>query len=382
MYTRWLRPRELAGLGGWDLWRLREVGSWGDSGRVLGARWEALGGELVRGKYGVALVPLWTDRTLGRWLGTLGLPNPDAILVESGGDGVATLRPVDLKWSIDTAEYSQIAGETLRGLIERAGSRLTAMLPSTDRGWRYGDGLFATPDRPLNRLFLASRANAKRPFPIEAREIRWLSLEANTFFEPLPAWPTARRLARLDRAESQLDDLEVADRYHHLAAGVRGALLAASRSLFAERDHAADDELLSAPPEVQAHVERAVEDLIQASQASSTRALVRAISAEQAARLDLRARLRVLERPGYRFGDFAADARRAKHVADAPEDVQLATIRELYRQLTREFAAAIRQRGRELQADGLSTIAALDQIRAEEDGHRRALRDRARALLA
>src|SRR5205085_61678 len=106
MVTRWLRPGELAALGGWDLWRLREVGGWGDTGRILGARWEVLGGEALVARYGERVISLWRDRALGRWMGTLGVPNPDALLVELGADGVQTLRPVDLKWSLDTADYS------------------------------------------------------------------------------------------------------------------------------------------------------------------------------------------------------------------------------------------------------------------------------------
>src|SRR5438094_4585806 len=77
--SRWLRPGEVAGHGGWDIWRLREVGGWGDAGRIVGLRWEEVGGQAALDVFGDRLIPLWTDRALGRWLGTVGLPNADAI---------------------------------------------------------------------------------------------------------------------------------------------------------------------------------------------------------------------------------------------------------------------------------------------------------------
>src|SRR6476661_7095622 len=107
---RWLKPSQIAAHGGWDLWRLREVGGWGDAGRIVGLRWEEVGGAAALAALGERLLPLWPDRALGRWLGTVGLPNADALLVEPGGDGGLTLRPVDLKWTLDTADYSQISG--------------------------------------------------------------------------------------------------------------------------------------------------------------------------------------------------------------------------------------------------------------------------------
>src|SRR5687768_6587787 len=146
---RWLRPRELPQLGGWDLWRLREVGAWGDLGRRIGARWEEVGGAALVTVFGAPVVPLWQDRALTRWLGTLGLRNPDALLIERGGDGRVTVRPLDLKWSLDTADYGQIGGERLRQLFERAGDRLGAMVPSGSGPPRFGDGLFVSPERPL-----------------------------------------------------------------------------------------------------------------------------------------------------------------------------------------------------------------------------------------
>src|SRR6266536_1643541 len=104
---RWLRSGDLPELGGWDLWRLREDGGWGDAARILGARWEEVGGGTLMERFGERLIPLWRDRALGRWLGSLGMPNPDAVLVDNGPDG-AVLRPIDLKWAIDTAEHGQI----------------------------------------------------------------------------------------------------------------------------------------------------------------------------------------------------------------------------------------------------------------------------------
>jgi hypothetical protein len=378
--TRWLKPGELAELGGWDLWRLREVGGWGDAGRIVGLRWEEVGGTAAIERFGECLIPLWRDKALGRWLGTVGLPNADAILVEHGGDGGLTLRPIDLKWTIDTAEYAQIAGETLRRLIEKAGARLTGLFPGTPERWRYGDGLFVAPDRPLNHLFLRSASNRKREYPIERREVVVVGVEPGVFYSPLPGWALARRLAELERTDVERD-FETADRYYFLAVGIRGALLAAARSLFAERDGGSDEQILRVDADDDARSLAAVERLIADRGARTARDLARQLGGAQAARQELRAQLRGLERSPYRYPDFASDARKAGlDVADTDE-AATAALRLAYRDLSRDHAQAVRARGRAIVATGASEQAALETLRAESDRFKREVRARAREAL-
>jgi hypothetical protein len=365
-------------LGGWDLWRLREVGGWGDLGRRVGARWEEVGGAALATLFGGQVVALWHDRALGKWLGTLGLPNPDALLAEPGADGRLTLRPIDLKWSIDTADYSQIAGERLRQLHERAGERLAALLPSAAAP-RFGDGLFVAPERPLNRLFLASRANLRREYPIEPRELRLVPVDVAAFFAPLPGWTIARRLAELEGAPDLERDLEVADRYYHLGVGVWGALAAADRSIFAAREGVADDDLLVVDPDREAALEQRFGELLGSTGARRARDLVAHLSPLQAERGTLRQERRALERPPYRFGDYLADARRAGLLAQ--DDPTLRQLRELYRELGRTHAEELRARGRELVAAGRTEAEALAELRQQLPELERDLRRRARRLL-
>ncbi|HEY3082719.1 MAG TPA: hypothetical protein VGM69_22765 [Chloroflexota bacterium] len=365
-------------MGGWDLWRLREVGAWGDLGRRIGARWEEVGGAALPSLFGGRVVGLWSDRALGKWLGTLGLPNPDALLVEDGADGRVTLRPIDLKWSIDTAEYTQIAGERLRHLHERAGDRLAALLPS-DAEPRFGDGLFVAPERPLNRLFLGSRANLRREYPIEEREIRFVPVDLPSFFGPLPGWAIARRLAELEGAEWLERDLEVADRYYHLGVGVWGALAAADRSIFAAREGIADDDLLEVDPEVDRAVVRRLDELIAFTGARRARDLVAHLARAQAERGVLRQERRALERLPYRFADYLADARKAG--LRTQDEVSVQQLRDLYRELGKTHATELRARGRELVAAGRTDAEALAELRVRQPEIEATLRRRARDLL-
>jgi hypothetical protein len=378
---RWLRPRELPQLGGWDLWRLREVGAWGDLGRRVGARWEEVGGAALATLFAGPVVPLWQDRALTRWLGTLGLRNPDALLVEGGSDGRATIRPIDLKWSLDTADYGQIGGERLRQLFERAGDRLGALLPPSSGPPRFGDGLFVSPERLLNRLFLRSAANAKKEYPIEAREVRLVRIDVPAFFAPLPGWATARRLAELERLpQPELEaDVELADRYYHLGVGVWGALSAADRSLFAEKEGVGDDDLLMRDDDVEAAVARRLEALIARLGARTARELVGELAAAHSARTALRQERRGLERLPYRFPDFIDDARKAKVAVE--DEAMVVKLRELYKELGRTHQVELRALGRELVAAGRTDAEALAELKEREGEMKRAARRRARELL-
>lgn len=377
---RWLRPGELPQLGGWDLWRMREVGSWGDVARILGARWEEVGGAALLERFPGRVVPLWRDKALGRWLGTLGLPNPDAVLVD-GDPAAPTLRPVDLKWAIDTATHTQVAAETFGQLLERASERLTALLPGDPATRLLGDGYFATPDRPLNRLYLRSRANREDERAIQPRDVMALPLDVGSFYAPLPGWAFARRLAALEGTADPAWDVETADRYFHLGVGLRGALIAQQRSLFDDRPDTSDEALLRIEPVVERCVAERIEELIDEFGEPSVRALARRIGRAHADRQALRQRLRELERSSYRYGDFMRDARRARLLAPVDHEARTAALREMYREVSRTHAAALRTRGRALVAAGAATSEALDKLAAEDATFAEQVRRRARALL-
>lgn len=369
---RWLRPNELPQLAGWDLWRLREVGAWGDAARILGARWEEVGGQALVDRCGDAIVPLWRDRALGRWLGTLGLPNPDAILVEG-----ATLRPIDLKWAIDTATHTQVAAETFHQLVERAGDRLAALLPGAPTTWRLGDGYFATPDRPINRLYLRSRANQEDARAILARDVMWLPVDVPGFYAPLPGWATGRRLASFEGVDDPARDLETADRYFHLGVGVRGALAAGERSAFEERPDASDEALLRVDREVEQRIAARLDALLAATE-GGVRDFVRRLGWAQVERRVLRQRLRELERPGYRFGDYMRDVRQARLGMLSDGAARTAAVREIYRDVSRSHAVELRRRGRALVVGGASEPEALEHLGGRDEQAR--LNDRARDL--
>jgi hypothetical protein len=377
---RWLKPGQIAAHGGWDLWRLRDVGGWGDAGRIVGLRWEEVGGAAALAAFGERLLPLWPDRALGRWLGTVGLPNADALLAEVGRDGGTTLRSVDLKWTLDTADYSQISGATLRRLVEKAGPRLSDRFPGQPDEWRYGDGLFVSPERALNRLFLDSPLNRRREYPIEGREVHWVRVDVGAFFWPLPGWPVAERLAALERVEPGRD-LETAERCYFLGVGVRAALLASDRSVFAERENLTDEGLVRADEAGDARALERLDRLVAERGSLSARDVVRALAGGQAARQDLRQQLRSLERLPYRFGDFQADAARQRRSAPEGDAAEAAALRAILKEVGRAHAAAVRARGRELVAGGASDLSALEQLRAEFDTFKRRARAQARELL-
>jgi hypothetical protein len=325
-------------------------------------------------------VPLWPDKALGRWLGTVGLPNADALLTEPGADGGLALRSVDLKWTLDTADYSQISGATLQRLVEKAGARLTSRFPGADGAWRFGDGLFVSPERPLNRLFLDAKMNREREYPIEPREVRWVRVDPPAFFGPLPGWSAAARLAELERIDPARD-LETAERYFFLGEGVRGALLAAERSVFAERENLTDEGLVRLDLAEEELALGRLDRLVGDRGLTTARDVVRALSGAQAARQDLRQQLRSLERAPYRFADLQADATKMARGADEADEAAVAALRAIHKEVGRAHGAAVRARGRELVVGGANDLAAIEQLRAEGELFKRRARTQARELL-
>ena len=351
-------------LGGWDLWRLRDIGAWGDSGRVLGAAWERLGGARLGTEMGARLVPLWHDRALGQWLGTLGVPNPDAIIVDEADERGSSISPIDLKWSLDTAEPEQVAGSTLARLLDKAGARLTGLLPGDVNACHVADGHFATPDRELNRLLIASPANLKRERPVRSDDVIWLAVDVTSFFHPLPAWSVAEYLARFERNPAIQENIEVADRYYHLAAGLHGVILAQERILFGEREYLNDSVLLVPDALANERTMARLDDVIRQTGAISARDIVRYFAPSQVARQEMRARLRGLERSPYRMGDLVEDAKKRGWLFEENDVLVQDRLRVIYREISRTHSATVRARGRNMVEAGMTTDAALDHLRS------------------
>src|SRR5262249_41172314 len=83
-----------------------------------------------------------------------------------------------------------------------------------------------------NERFLSSPENRRQEYPIEPSEAQFATVDPIEFFGPLPGWLTGQELARIDGMSRSLTNLDTADRYYHLGAGVAGALDVSSRSIF------------------------------------------------------------------------------------------------------------------------------------------------------
>ncbi|TAK24577.1 MAG: hypothetical protein EPO26_04980 [Chloroflexota bacterium] len=377
MFIRWLRKGELPGLDDWDLWRLREIAAWGDGGRRLGSHWEAIGGAALTEMFGERVVPLWSDRALSRWLGTIGGRNPDAIAWERDGSEI-TLRALDLKFSVDTAEHDQVSADTLAGLFERGGERLAALLPMAET-MRFADGAFVSPERPLNRAFTRSGANARLSRPIRDDDIVYLPFDAHGFFEAMPGWRVAIALARIEDALDDLVDTETASRYYHLGVGIHGEMSEARRGIFAPREGVADDELLRLSPEDEAESVVDLDRIARAGDLTSARAIARWLERRRAGRQHVVARRKEIEKLPYRWAEYLSDARRrGLDLGDADTN---AAVRTLHRALAHGHRDAVRARGREMALGGMTDEEALDALMAEHERFSVDARRSARARL-
>ncbi|MBM4416930.1 MAG: hypothetical protein FJ033_01225 [Chloroflexi bacterium] len=379
MFRRWLRRSELPALLGWDLWMLREIASWGDGGRRLGARWEEVAGPRIPSILGVRTVDLWRERSITRWLGTLGVRNPDAVALGVVPGRGTVLRPIDLKFTLDTAEHDQVSAPVLTRLLEIGGDRLAGLLPEGCDGATVEDGLFVAPARPLNVAYLRSKVNCAQSRPILAADVHLIAIDAEEFHAPLPGWSLARRLASLDRRGDISSDFEVASTYYLLGVGVFGAAMAERRTIFAERDGIPDDELLRNDPSD----EEAAETIVTASIAGgerSSRAILRNFERRRAVRKELVGRRRTIEQLPYGFKALNGDARRIGMDTESPAGQ--AAIRSVHRRLTQDYRVRLRERGRALMVRGLSETETLDRLASSAQIERRTLRRDALDLLS
>ena len=362
-----------------DLNRVRAIGEWGHASRHVGARWEDVGMELLRsgvtGQDLVALLPICQDPSLQSALASTGRKNPDVVLVIAAGEQLA-LQPADLKWSLDVASYRQISANVLAQLLAKA-PRLTEALhlvvPASvaDLSWTPKDGFFFCPNSVANQRFLGSPENKRQEYPIESAEVRFGVVEPERFFEPLPGWPTARELARLDGSARGMHLLDTADRYYHLGAGVAGAIADQGRSVF----------------EDEATVDRAGEvdrlrSFLKTVSPPATGPLIDRLGGLMRSRQAHLRELRDLTRAGFSFRDYADMIVQA---GLAPEGETESALRrqwsESYRSLLESGDAEIRAAGRRLCAAGKSDAEALEQLGIERDAFSRRLRQRAHLIL-
>ncbi|MGH7861397.1 MAG: hypothetical protein ACREOS_04075, partial [Candidatus Dormibacteraceae bacterium] len=277
-------------------------------------------------------------------------------------DDALVLQPADFKWSLDVASYRQISAPVLDRLLEqvpRLAESLGALLPpeAGDLPWRTRDGIFISPKTFLNQRFLTSPDNERQEYPIESTEVTFIPVEPFAFYEPLPGWQTARELARLDGSGRGLGQIDTADRYYHLGAGVAGALAIAGTSIFAEAsaiDSAREAERLR--------------DFLTTLSPPSTALVVDRLGVEMRQRRDLGRRLRDLSRSSLRFEDFTAQLTAAGLASTEEAENDLwRRFGDCYRSLVTSEEAEARRAGRELVAKGANDLEALDQLERRRD---------------
>lgn len=357
--------RRLENPAQFDIGRLRIVGEWGQASRYIGARWEEVGlealGPGVAGENTLAILAVCNDPDLQGLLASTGSKNPD-ILIALEGNSAVVLQPADFKWSLDVASYRQISAPVLDALIEqvpRLAESLRTLLPSeaSDLPWRTRDGIFISPKTHLNQRFLASTENQRQEYPIEPNEVRFMAVESFGFYEPLPGWSTAGELARLDGSARGLGQIDTADRYYHLGAGVAGALVTLEGSIF-------DDETPVDPAE---EVTR-LREFLKTISPSTTAMAVDRLGVRMRQRRELTRRLRDLTRSSLRFEDFVAGLIEAGLASEEdPTTVLWRRFGESYHALIDSEEAAIRKAGRELLAKGVGDAEALEQLDRRRD---------------
>jgi hypothetical protein len=357
-----------------DITRLRIVGEWGQASRYIGARWEDVGFGLLEAgaerQNTLGILGVCRDHELQSLLASTGSKNPDLVMMQRSDDGVI-LQPADLKWSLDVASYRQISASVLETLVEqvpRLAESLRALLPPElgKLPWRARDGIFVSPKTYLNERFLTSTENKKQEYPIEPSEVLLIAVEPYGFYEPLPGWLTAGELARIDGSARGLGQIDTADRYYHLGAGVAGALVALERSIFDEEE----------PVKPAEEVDR-LRDFLKTISPATTAMLIDRLGVQMRHRRDLIRQLRDLIRSQLSFQDFAAGLVKAGLASEGDSDAMLRRhFGEPYRSLIESEEAEIRKAGRDILVTGASDAQALEQLGRRREVYARRLRAR------
>ncbi|HUX86254.1 MAG TPA: hypothetical protein VMW65_04570, partial [Chloroflexota bacterium] len=362
-----------------DVNRLRMIGEWGDASRYIGGRWEDVGLDQLRAGVAdqapLALLPVCTDLELSALLAATGSKNPDVVLVFAGNDEL-DLQPADLKWSLDVASYRQISAAVLDNLLvqvprlsEALRERLAPEL--VDQPWTTRDGFFFCPNSYANQRFITSPENKKQEYPLGSVDVRCAVVDPFDFFEPLPGWRTGRELARSDGSSRGLSQLDAADRYYHLGAGVAGALVALEESIFDEPAGVDPDE----------EVER-FRDYLKTISPPTTAVIVDRLGAHMRHRRDLIRRLRDLTRSTFTFRDFAELLVQAGLAQDGEGESGLRRhFGETYRSLLDAEESRILQAGRAIVDKGDTDGQAIEALTQQHDTFARRLRVQARLAI-
>jgi len=327
------------------------IGDWGRASEHIGSRWEAVAGELARQRleHGEQLLVLAQTPTLMADVLSSGLPHADALRAYRQ-DGCLALEPLDFKWSLETASERQVSSETLTrllaaelaSLVAALGPMRTAAGLEADAELLPTDGRFVAPVHPANHAALL--AEPELPTLL-------LPVDPKAFFEPLPGWPAARALARLESANlDRLSSIEAIERYYRLGAGVTGALSRLETGVF-ETEPAAVD------------AEARIGELRRVGKARGLNDLLLYLQRELEQRRALDERLNQLPRTAYPFGRLRNDLHKlgvARSVLDSR-----GALGRAYAEVTREMLEAIRVAGRELATEGVGGSQALDRLSSD-----------------
>lgn len=364
-----------------DLRRERLAGNWGGASEHIGSRWEQVGLEALRrqvsdgkpwpfdGATVRKIVPLAGDDALQLALSRAGLPNPDVVVAVDTAGGPA-LQALDFKWNLEFASYGQIRAEATEALMQRQVRPLVALLerelemdPAT---LRAVDGLLFSPELPVNRWFLSSEQNQRQEYPIDADEVVFEDVDVSQFFVPLPGWEMARLLARLDRSESRLGQLDTAEHYYRVGAGLQGAVAQLQVSVFVRN-----------PPTVAAA--DAMNWFSAKVRPPSSAGFLQIGERLMQARGQLMQRLKALIRSPYRFADLTETLKTRGHPLPEREEQMSQADKQKWGDLLRRVAVEHREvvyrTGLKLVDAGLSDPEALTRL----EGDQRRLADRARA---
>jgi hypothetical protein len=366
--------------------RLWEVGSWGNASDQIGRRWEELGLPAIQARLPLPLADADGDQTVvslvhddefQSGLKALGLTNPDAILVEQRRESLV-LRPVDFKWSIETASYKQISAPALTELLRHERSPLAEHL-----GGSLGtelvlsrvstaDGLFVAPDSLPNRRFIGSTANHRQEYPIQSADVVWEPVVGREFFGDLQWWWLAEQLAGRDHSESSLETLDGAERYYRLGAGVGGALSRTNTPIFGEESAELD-------------IRRLVDAFFAASPGLTSEAAISQLQPLMSQRQARAQRLRALWQCPYSFPEMISDLmRQGIFVPDGDNGARPERERwgAVHRRIALAHRATVNRAGMELLAAGQTEAAALANLEKRRGEFASRCRANARAVLA
>ncbi len=315
------------------------------------------------------IVPLAGDDALQLALSRAGLPNPDVIVALDTRGGPA-LQALDFKWNLEFASYGQIRAEATEALMDRQVKPLATLLKRELEvdpvGLPAVDGLLFSPDLPVNRWFLSSEQNQRQEYPIEEGEVVFETVDPYYFFGTLPGWEMAKLLARLDRSEPMLRQMEAAEHYYRIGAGLQGAVAQLLVSVFVRR-----------PPEVSAQA--ATEWLRSKVRPPSSMAFLQLGEKLMHARGQLVQRLKALTRSPYRFSDLTETLKARGHPLPEREDEMTPAERQKWGDVLRKVAVEHREliyrTGLKLVDSGLSDAEALSRL----EGDQRRFADRAKA---